>query len=207
MSKKLILTFFIALPIILICYLFIDIPMAIFFKEAHGSDMEIFQFLTQLGDSKYSLIISIVLFFYFRLKQQSLHASRAIFVWFSIAFSGILADILKFIFGRARPSLFFEQHIYGFEFFKTAHAWTSFPSGHSATAFSLGVSLAILFPKYKIPFLIIALLIASSRIIITAHFVSDVVAGSAIGIITVIAAERYFGRHKCFNIYEDGCKL
>ena len=59
--------------------------------------------------------------------------------------------------------------------------YASLPSGHSTTAFAAAVAIAALWPKARIPMLIYAAVIALSRVIITAHFVSDVVAAAFVG--------------------------
>ena len=58
----------------------------------------------------------------------------------------------------------------------------SFPSGHSITAFAIALSIGLFYPNCKSVLLAVAMLIASSRIILGMHFLSDVLAGSAIGI-------------------------
>jgi undecaprenyl-diphosphatase len=58
----------------------------------------------------------------------------------------------------------------------------SFPSGHSITAFGIAVAIGLFYPYLQVCLLVVALLIASSRIILGMHFLSDVLAGSAIGI-------------------------
>jgi undecaprenyl-diphosphatase len=69
------------------------------------------------------------------------------------------------------------------------HCWASilppdkysFPSGHSITAFAIAMSIGLFYPDLQGCLLAVAFLIASSRIILGMHFLSDVVAGSAIG--------------------------
>jgi undecaprenyl-diphosphatase len=69
------------------------------------------------------------------------------------------------------------------------HCWASilppdkysFPSGHSITAFAVALSLGLFYPDLQGCLLAVAFLIASSRIILGMHFLSDVLAGSAIG--------------------------
>jgi undecaprenyl-diphosphatase len=57
----------------------------------------------------------------------------------------------------------------------------SFPSGHSITAFAIAISVGMFYPQLQICLLVMAVLIAGSRIILGLHFLSDVLAGSAIG--------------------------
>ena len=57
----------------------------------------------------------------------------------------------------------------------------SFPSGHTITAFSVAVSLAVFYPVMLIGLLFCAFSVALSRILLGMHFLSDVLAGAAIG--------------------------
>jgi undecaprenyl-diphosphatase len=57
----------------------------------------------------------------------------------------------------------------------------SFPSGHTITAFAVAVSMSRFYHDLTIPLLICALSIAVSRILLGMHFLSDVLAGVAIG--------------------------
>lgn len=69
------------------------------------------------------------------------------------------------------------------------HCWStllppdqfSFPSGHTITAFAILTPLMTLYPNYSIEFSFIAFSIASSRIILGMHFLSDVLAGAVAG--------------------------
>jgi undecaprenyl-diphosphatase len=69
------------------------------------------------------------------------------------------------------------------------HCWASilppdkysFPSGHSITSFAVAMSVGLFYPHIEVCLLVAALLIAASRIILGMHFLSDVLAGSAIG--------------------------
>jgi len=71
------------------------------------------------------------------------------------------------------------------------HCWSSilppdkfsFPSGHSITAFGIALSIGLFYPDLQGCLLAAAFLIASSRIILGMHFLSDVLAGSTIGIL------------------------
>jgi undecaprenyl-diphosphatase len=57
----------------------------------------------------------------------------------------------------------------------------SFPSGHTITAFAVAVSLGISYPALAVGLFFCAFSVALSRIILGMHFLSDVVAGAAIG--------------------------
>jgi undecaprenyl-diphosphatase len=70
------------------------------------------------------------------------------------------------------------------------HCWSSilppdkysFPSGHSITAFAVAVAVGMFYPELQGCLLTVAFLIGGSRIVLGMHFLSDVLAGSAIGV-------------------------
>jgi len=66
-----------------------------------------------------------------------------------------------------------------------------FPSGHAQTAFALAASLTILFPRWGVPLFVAATAVGISRIILTSHYLSDVIAGAGIGILLTMAVQ-YF---------------
>ena len=67
----------------------------------------------------------------------------------------------------------------------------SFPSGHSTTAFAVATSLGCFYPEIMPVLVILAANVAISRMIIGMHFLSDVLAGSAMGLALGYAAYRF----------------
>jgi membrane-associated phospholipid phosphatase len=120
------------------------------------------------------------------------YANRSLFVFVSVAFSGILVDLVKWVAGRYRPVMLFDQGLYGFTFFRTGYEWTSFASGHAATAFSLAAALSVLYPNGRLFFFPAAIVTAASRIILTSHFLSDVIFGAYIGVAGVYLLKEFF---------------
>lgn len=57
----------------------------------------------------------------------------------------------------------------------------SFPSGHTITAFAMAVSVAAFYPALSPVLFFVAVSIGISRIVLGMHFLSDVLAGAAIG--------------------------
>jgi undecaprenyl-diphosphatase len=57
----------------------------------------------------------------------------------------------------------------------------SFPSGHSITAFAVAISLGSFYPSLSAELLFCALNVAASRVLLGMHYVTDVIAGAAIG--------------------------
>jgi undecaprenyl-diphosphatase len=64
----------------------------------------------------------------------------------------------------------------------------SFPSGHTITAFAVSVALSRFYPDLATGLLFCALSVAASRILLGMHFLSDVLAGAAIGSVVACAS-------------------
>ncbi len=87
--------------------------------------------------------------------------------------------ILKNVLARTRPY----EVIDGLKLLVKAADDFSFPSGHSAASFASGTALFRALPKkYGIPLMILALLIALSRLYVGIHYPTDVLFGIADGI-------------------------
>jgi undecaprenyl-diphosphatase len=59
----------------------------------------------------------------------------------------------------------------------------SFPSGHALNAFAIGTVVALAFPVVAVPVLIVAASVAASRVVLGLHWLSDVLAGAAVGLL------------------------
>lgn len=70
----------------------------------------------------------------------------------------------------------------------------SFPSGHSIMAFSVAVAIGMFYPALLPGLIFCASSVAVSRILLGMHFLSDVIAGSAIGAALGYAAFAVFSR-------------
>jgi membrane-associated phospholipid phosphatase len=101
----------------------------------------------------------------------------------AIAVSGILVDVLKVIVGRPRPKLLFSSGSYEFSWIGLNADHWSFPSGHAATAAALATALWCLWPQPVLFYVIGAALIAASRVVMGAHYLSDVIMGAFVGVL------------------------
>lgn len=57
----------------------------------------------------------------------------------------------------------------------------SFPSGHAMTSFAIAVAVGSFYPQYQPGLLAIAVLIATSRIVVGMHFLTDIIVGAMMG--------------------------
>lgn len=102
------------------------------------------------------------------------------FLFAAIAVPGLFVTIVKRLIGRARPFVA-GDNVWVYLPFGWRVDYASFPSGHATTGFSALVAIGALFPAARPLLWIYAILIAMSRVIVTAHHPSDVVAGALVG--------------------------
>lgn len=130
---------------------------------------------------------------------------RVGFLFLAIALPGLFVTILKRIIGRARPFVTGSTDPYAFSPFIWRADYASLPSGHSTTAFAVLVAFGTLFPKARPVLLIYAFLILVSRVVLTAHYPTDVAAGALVGICGALLVRRYFALHRLgFSLGPDG---
>ena len=142
--------------------------------------LQVFQFITHFGESQYILIpAAVVLFYCWKKPKLERPFIISLHVFVLVATTGILIQIPKYIFGRARPKALWNQGIDGLHWFGGgASALTSFPSGHTATAAALAFALSAFFPRARIPLFAYVALVALSRITLQQHYLGDVLGGA-----------------------------
>jgi membrane-associated phospholipid phosphatase len=111
-----------------------------------------------------------------------------------LAAGGVVSQVVKHVACRARPRLvegwgvgvpgtpddpaargFFHWPCFG------EPAYHGFPSGHATTAFTLAAALCVIAPAGRRAWLLAAAGVGASRVVLNAHFLSDVVGGALIG--------------------------
>jgi membrane-associated phospholipid phosphatase len=181
-------------------YFFLDRSLALYFHNLHSSWVDpLFRKITKVGDSQYSLILSAIVFILLYQKNRLL-SYQAFYIFGIVAVSGLLVDVIKIIVGRLRPDMLFDQGIYGFVGHHMGSEFNSMPSGHSATVFALCVGLTLLYPRYKYAFIVIAVTVGASRVILNYHYLSDVLVGSLLGgLFAYFAYQKYVLNNSLFN--------
>ena len=148
-------------------------------NNLHNSVLnQVMQIVTHVGGIPIWLTIAFVLFFFKEYRCSSLTLVAA------VGGSGFICRIvLKPLFARERP---FDA--LGFELFTRAPTSYSFPSTHTAMAIAAALVLFTVNRRLGAAALVLALLVGFSRVYLLVHYVSDVLAGIAVGALVAILA-------------------
>jgi membrane-associated phospholipid phosphatase len=154
-----------------------------------------FYYATSIGNGIFYVVIIIVLLWY--------NISYGLLAGICFASTGLVIQFLKrFIFpDMVRPKLFLQDHNIHFVEGVEVLSHHSFPSGHSATAFSMFLLLALLHKKpiYGMFFCLIAIIVGVSRIYLLQHFLLDVLVGSVIGLVVTYFIYSVWYKAEMFN--------
>ena len=144
-----------------------------------------FKYMTHLGDGAiFAVIIIVLAFVRFRWALYELLAALMTLIFVFIAKQLIFN-------GMPRPTKYFEdiEVLHLVEGVKM-HAWNSFPSGHTITAFAIFMILVLVVKNnyLKFIFTLIAILAGYSRVYLSQHFLGDVFSGAIIGSLIAVSS-------------------
>jgi len=177
--------------------LFLDKPLAWFCFGLGAGVHAAGRYLSLLGDfpagfAACSVMLGLSLYLVYGRKRSVAAGLRLLFVPVSTGLSWALGNIAKVVFGRARPELLFQQGLYGFHFLRTDYDFNSFPSGHAVLATSFLFALSMILPRWRWPLWVLAVVVCLSRVVITAHYFSDVFAGALLAVAVVSGTRSIF---------------
>ncbi len=177
---------------------------------------EFYTDITKLGSSSWYFVISFIGFIvsYLNNKLQIIKFKKSdkMFSFFILSFFyiltvGIITQIVKHIIGRPRPNYTDFENTFNFKYFTLESNFHSFPSGHSSTIFVVCFILIAAFPRLKYFFYFLATIVALSRVVVGAHFFTDIVAGGVLALISFkvlgIFFEKNYNPYKFSNLISE----
>ena len=101
----------------------------------------------------------------------------------SLTMGSAILHVIKLVLGRRRPRDDMEMGLYGFMPMAFNLDYNSFPSGHALTICCVAVIFTCVWPLFWPVWFAVAAILAVTRALLTAHFLSDVLIGAGIGLI------------------------
>jgi membrane-associated phospholipid phosphatase len=132
--------------------------------------------MRDLGEPVMTGIVILLVWVYDHRKSKA-----ALMVLAATTLTGLAGWLLRATAGRYRPINIDGDNLWLFTRGFTETRDLSWPSGHATLAFATAAALAYLSPKGRNLFLGIAFFCALARVIMQAHFYSDIILGGAIG--------------------------
>lgn len=192
--RHLLYTFLVAIVLTLLGIFLLDQPIAALVQRLDGRKSVVLQEGTHWLEVAGGLTITRYFLSYVLLGLGALllllRRTRA-FGWILLFVSStqlvtrLTAGTLKNVFNRLRPFEVIQAGNWDWKFF--GEHGSSFPSGHSAFFWGLFFPLAFLFPRYRLPFLIIPIFISVARIGVNDHWFSDVIASAGLAALITAA--------------------
>jgi membrane-associated phospholipid phosphatase len=184
---------------VLVCYFWIDRPVAFFVYHHQINKIQVFRWLTYPPPELQTwspLILTVLMVC--RAWGPFVHWQKVLLV---ACLSLIVADefrsALGDVFGRYWPETWEHDNLsligtgaYGFHPFQRGDDIGSFPSGHAARILGFGAVWLITVPQSRAIAAALCAAMLVSLVAMNYHFVSDVIAGSVLGWIVAIYAVR-----------------
>jgi undecaprenyl-diphosphatase len=139
--------------------------------------------VTWLADEKIVLGATLLFWAYARLSRRDIEIARgADHMLCCVAIAGVLPHLFKRLVDRKRPDrVVVHGRRHGIP--RSGNAWDSFPSGHALHLGAIAGSVARFCPNRFRRFVWPSIMaLAATRILLLAHYLSDVVAGLALGV-------------------------
>lgn len=112
----------------------------------------------------------------------------------SVLIAGVISDLFKYLARRERPNRALVRR-HDTRVPRLGEAWDSFPCGHAMHLSAIAASARRLVPKrWRAPLLSGLGALAATRVVLLAHYPSDVLAGWGIGALINKAVGAAFGR-------------
>jgi len=188
-------------PFIFLCVRYLDIPVALFVKNHLYASPQWANITSDLPD----LLLMVVLLsmlaslsVYLRRSRKGIYDATTVFarlvLWAAPA-SYLTKMVLKIFFGRVNTRYWLEQpNLYGFHWFQLHEHCRGFPSGHMLVIVTLLAALWRFYPKSRPLCLVTATGLGAALVATNYHFVSDVIAGTYLGLLVEAVAFRLLFR-------------
>jgi membrane-associated phospholipid phosphatase len=178
--------------LILLCYLFVDRPVAFYVHDQRFADYPVLKWLTYPPDILEALVpVALAVLMVRRIRGPFNRWERVVLATcLAVILAEQFKDAFAYLFGRYWPETWIDNNpslihdgAYGFHPFHRGDSYRSFPSGHTARIVAAASVMWIAYPRWRWAWVLLSMAVISGLILMDYHFVGDVVAGGFIGAI------------------------
>ena len=186
--------------LVLLCYWFVDRPVAFYVHERRFADYSVLKWLTYPPPILQAWVPVVLTVLMVRRAWGPFRRwERAVLTaCVSLVLADQFRETLAFASGRYWPETWINDNpslirdgAYGFHPFHSAYG--SFPSGHTARTLAVAAVVWIAYPKWRWAYGLASVAVASGLVGMDYHFVGDVIAGGFVGGIVGAYAAHYTG--------------
>jgi membrane-associated phospholipid phosphatase len=173
----------------LVAAFFLDHAAAVWIGAHSSPELKrVMQMVSRLGDWPAHVIAGLIGIAIAFVAKSKVWMRIFLAMLIALALAGVTGRAIKFATGRARPSVRTEEHWNGPRFSSKYHA---FPSGHVAASTAFFATLFLARKKIGGALLLIPTLIGVSRMVVAAHYLSDVTFAAILGVICAFLAAHW----------------
>lgn len=191
--KHIFFVFTLTVVLSFLSYVALDKPIAYWFAKHQMFPDDIlllFTYIPKVFDVAAALAVFTVHIFSWVIGHVSNLLKNLTLTSIALVITDFWTEWLKYLFGRYwpltwtvdnNPSLI-DTDEYGFHFFASkTDAFQAFPSAHTSLTIASVTFLALRYPIFKIPAIIISIVVPFSLVALNHHFLGDTIAGAGLG--------------------------
>ena len=188
-SKPILLVLIFGIAFSILSYFWLDESFAELSMVHKADHVATWELITELGNWTWMLVLIISIwlaaFSFSKLHPDNpawkARKAQAVIVFFALATPGVFVLLIKGIIGRARPYMVEDGAAMFFNPFSFELDFSSWPSGHTSTAFAFAMMVGLLYPHTRWVLFPLAAITGYSRMALGVHYLGDVVMGLIIG--------------------------
>jgi len=200
--KKTLTAVLVCAALVVLCYFFVDRPVAFYVHDQRLANYPILKDLTYQPPilQAWTPVVLVALMVRRAFGQLRRWERLLVAACVAMVLADQFRDTISYAFGRYWPETWIDNNpsligdgAYGFHPFHGGSAYSSFPSGHTARTLAIAAVFWIAYPRWRWACVLASLAVAAGLIGMDYHFVGDVIAGGFVGCIVGVYTVRYSG--------------